>query len=88
MHGSRLRITGKQRRPKEEGPEFPLAEWSSVEAADSEMRLDGFAEPGLGRSNLITKKNEGLSVWTAFSRRNENGRMVRFYVLEGAVRSW
>jgi hypothetical protein len=71
--GYDLHITRKQCWSDENGPEIALAEWIAVVAADRDMRLDGFAETRVGDGSILRIKNEGLSVWTAWSRHSENG---------------
>jgi hypothetical protein len=82
--GYDLHITRKQHWSDDNGPEIALAEWIAVVGADQEMRLDGVAETRVGGGSTLRIKNEGLSVWTAWSRHSEN-RMAWFSFHEGNV---
>ena len=71
--GYDVHITRKQRWSDVNGPNIPLAEWMAVVGADPEMRLDGYAETRVGDGSVLRLENEGLSVWTAYSRHSDNG---------------
>jgi hypothetical protein len=71
--GYDIHITRKQRWSDEDGPEILLSEWIAVVAADRDMRLDGYAEAGVGDGSILRIENKGLSVWMAWSRHSENG---------------
>jgi hypothetical protein len=77
-------ITRKQRWWDADGPEIPLAEWTALVGADPNMRLDGYAETRVGDGSILRIENEGLSVWTAYSRHSENG-MAWFSFRQGNV---
>ena len=65
-------ITRKQHWWDEDGPEIPLAEWAALVTADPDMQLDGHAETRVEDGSILRIENEGLSVWTAYSRHSEN----------------
>jgi hypothetical protein len=67
------------------GPEISLAEWLAVVDADSEMRLDGYAETRLEDGSVFRTEREGLSVWTAYSQHDENGNKAWFLYRKGCV---
>jgi hypothetical protein len=71
--GYDVHITRKRRWSDENGPEIPLDEWVAVVRADGDMRLDGYAETRVRDGRILRIENEGLSVWTAYSRHSENG---------------
>jgi hypothetical protein len=70
--GYDVHITRKQHWWDEEGPDISLAEWLAVVEADRDMRFDGHAETQLGDGSILRFRNEGLSVWTAYSRHCQN----------------
>ena len=71
--GYDVHITRKPHWWDENGPEIRLDEWIAVVRADRDMRLDGYAETRVGGGGVLRIENEGLSVWTAYSRHGENG---------------
>ena len=83
--GYEVRITRRQNWSDEDGPEISLAEWIAVVGADREMRLDGCAETRGGAGAIIRIKSEGLSVWTVYSRHDDNGNMAWFDFRSGNV---
>jgi hypothetical protein len=63
----------------------PLEEWLAYVAHDPDMRLDGAAESTTPDGATLRYENEGLSVWTAYSRHGLNGNMAWFDYREGRV---
>src|SRR5438105_2107792 len=51
---------------------IPLNEWLKYVAGDPEMRLDNFAEAQVD-GGILRYENEGLAVWTAYSKSSEAG---------------
>jgi hypothetical protein len=84
--GYDVHITRKLKRSDDSGPRIQLAEWIALVEADPEMRLDGFAETRVGGGAILRIKGEGLSVWTAYSRHDENGPKAWFNFWEGKIR--
>lgn len=82
--GYDVHITRKQRWSDENGPEILLVEWLEIVRSDREMRFDGYAETRLGDGSILRIENEGLSVWTAYSRHGEDG-MAWFSFHQGNV---
>jgi hypothetical protein len=82
--GYDVHITRKRSWSDNGGSEIPLAEWVALVAADPDMRLDGYAEARLEDGSILRIENEGLSVWTAYSRHCENG-MAWFSFRRGNV---
>jgi len=66
-------------------PSIELSEWLAVVDADPEMRHDGFAEAVLPSGGVLRTENEGLSVWTAYSRHGVDGNMAWFDYRHGNV---
>jgi hypothetical protein len=82
--GYDVHITRKLRWWDRDGPEIPLAAWAALVTADPDMRLDGYAETRVEDRSILRIENEGLSVWTAYSRHSEN-RMAWFGFRRGNV---
>jgi hypothetical protein len=76
--GYDVHITRKQNWSDKKGPEIPLAEWIAVVQSDREMRLDGYAETQVGDGKSLRIEKQGLSVWTAYSRNDEDGNKAWF----------
>jgi hypothetical protein len=83
--GYDVHITRKQSWSDDSGPEISLAEWIAVVQADREMRVDGFAEAQVEEGRVLRVENEGLSVWTAYSRHGMDGNMAWFDFRKGNV---
>jgi len=75
--GYDVHITRKQDWFDEE-PQIKLAEWKAYLKADPSMRLDGYAEATTPSGDTLHYENEGLAVWTAYSRHQSNGNMAWF----------
>jgi hypothetical protein len=82
--GYDVHITRKQSWFDEDGSEISLAEWLAVVRADPDMRFDGYAETTVDDGSVLRIEDEGLSVWTAYSRHGENG-MAWFSFGDGNV---
>jgi prepilin-type processing-associated H-X9-DG protein len=61
-----------------------LPEWRAYLASDPEMRLDNFAEAKV-EGDILRYENEGLAVWTDYSRHGEGGNMAWFDYRPGEV---
>ena len=83
--GYDVHITRKHDWFDEKGPQISLAEWLALVAADSEMRLDGYAETRMPDGSVFRTVQEGLAVWTAYSRHDESGNMAWFLYRKGYV---
>ena len=83
--GYDVHITRKQDWCDQKGPQISLAEWLAFVAADSEMRLDGYAETRLQDGSVFRTEQEGLSVWTAYSQHDESGNMAWFLHQGGEI---
>jgi hypothetical protein len=51
----------------EGGQKITLEEWIAVVDADSEMRLDGYAEASTADGQTLRLERPGLAVWTGYS---------------------
>jgi hypothetical protein len=49
------------------------------------MRLDGAAEAATPNGEKIKVENEGLAVWTKWSKHGRDGNMAWFYYFDGEV---
>jgi hypothetical protein len=83
--GYDVHITRKHDWFDEKGPEISLAEWLAFVAADSEMRLDGYAETRMQDGSVFRTVQEGLSVWTTYSQHDESGNKAWFLYRKGYV---
>jgi hypothetical protein len=83
--GYDVHITRKKNWCDQDGPEIPLAEWTSIERSDQGMRLDGYAETRLENGRILRTENEGLAVWTEYSRQGEVGNLAWFDFRSGNV---
>lgn len=62
-----------------------LDEWKAYVSSDPEFRLDGFAQSNAPRGSAFRYENEGLAVWTAYSRHVENECMAWFDFRRGRI---
>jgi hypothetical protein len=69
----------------EHGPQISLDEWIAVVRADTEMRLDGFAEVPLREGKMFRLDHPSIAVWTAWSRHGEAGDMAWFHHFDDNV---
>jgi hypothetical protein len=83
--GYDVHITRKHDWFDKKGPRISLAEWLAFVAADSEMRLDGYAETRLPDGSVFRTEQEGLSVWTAYSQHDQSGNMAWFLYCDGEI---
>jgi hypothetical protein len=83
--GYDVHITRKKNWCDQDGPEIPLAEWTSIVRSDQGMRLDGYAETRLENGRILRTENEGLAVWTEYSRQGEDGNLAWFDFRNGNV---
>lgn len=68
--GYDIHITRKTHWFDDEGPTISMEEWKAYIASDPELRLDGYAETTVGNGAVLRVKNEGMAVWTAYSKEN------------------
>jgi hypothetical protein len=61
-----------------------LKDWLAYVEADSEMRLDNFAEAQTP-DGILRYENIGLAVWTAYSHHGEGGSMAWFDFRRGNI---
>lgn len=66
-------------------PDISIEEWMAVVDGDADLRLDGFAEAATPARDQIRIENEGLCVWTAYSRHGINGNMAWLWHSHGNV---
>jgi hypothetical protein len=83
--GYDVHITRRSDWSDKSGSAITLAEWKKVVAADSEMRLDNFAEAAASDGKKIRIESEGLAVWTKWSKHGKDGNMAWFYYSDGDV---
>ena len=60
---------------REPGPEISFDEWKAYVDACDDMRLDGYAESGVG----LVSRNPGIAVWTGHSRHGVDDFRMWFY---------
>ena len=60
-------------------------EWKDYLKADSEMRLDNFAEATATNGEYIRIESEGMSVWTKYSRAGLDGNHAWFWPDNGNI---
>ncbi len=65
--------------------DISIKEWLELIEQDSEMRLDNTAEATLDNGQVLQIENEGLAVWTAYSKHAENGNMAWFDYTNGNI---
>jgi len=83
--GYEVYITRKTDWHDDDGPEIKLDEWCSLVNESADMRLDGYAEATTSSGEVLRIDKEGLSVWTSYSKHEENGNMAWFYYLRGNI---
>lgn len=64
---------------------IPLEEWTNVVIADTEMRLDNYAEATNHAGDCIRIESEGISVWTKYSLDGLNDNHAWFYYHQGNI---
>jgi hypothetical protein len=84
--GFELHITRKEDACDDE-PELDiaLAEWLAYVAADPEFRLDNFAQVELPDGGMLRTEEEGIAVWTAYSRDGIGQSHAWFTYYKGSV---
>lgn len=83
--GYEVHISRKTEWFDDEGPSISLSEWVAYIATDPDMRLDGYAEAAVGGGGVLRVEDEGLAVWTRYSRHGVNGGMAWFYPGAGGI---
>jgi hypothetical protein len=62
-----------------------LEEWKALLANDSEMRLDGFAEATTTAGVTLRIEEEGIAVWTKYSKDGLDGNHAWFHFSKGNI---
>jgi hypothetical protein len=62
-----------------------LTEWIQYLQADSEMRLDNFAEATATNGEYVRIESEEMSVWTKYSKDGIDGNHAWFYPYNGNI---
>ena len=62
-----------------------LDEWKAYVASDPEFRMDNFAEAMTPHGETTRYDNEGLAVWTSYSRDKQDGNMAWFDYRRGRI---
>jgi hypothetical protein len=83
--GYDVHITRKQDWSDPEGPLIPITEWIAVVRSEPDMRLDGYAEARLADGSVLRTENEGLAVWTGYSRSGKDGNFAWFDFHRGNI---
>jgi hypothetical protein len=65
--------------------DIALAEWLTYVAADPEFRLDNFAQVELPDGGKLRTEEEGIAVWTAYSRDGIGQNHAWFTYYKGSV---
>jgi len=68
-------------------PSIALAEWLTFVQADSEMRLDGFAEANLGDGSVLRTEDPSLAVWFAHPERGNRNGLAWLWLSGGNVQA-
>ncbi|MBX3381674.1 MAG: hypothetical protein KF805_16385 [Phycisphaeraceae bacterium] len=70
-----------------EAEEKPISmeEWLAYVKSDSEMRLDGFAEAGVGLDEVLRCEDPSMAVWTAYSKDGVGGNHAWMWLADGNV---
>lgn len=68
----------------EDDPQISSEEWRAYIASDADMRLDGYAEASTPDGTL-RYENNGLAVWTGYSRHCLGGNMAWFDFRNGDI---
>ena len=70
-----------------DGPDnpIPLSDWLDYISRDPEMRLDGEASATTTSGDSVCYVNEGLAVWTKYSRAGEGGGQAWFDYRQGCI---
>jgi len=84
--GYDLHITRKSDWPLN-GEEITVEEWLAVVAADSEMRIDGYAQAPLANGKILRVEDPTLAVWTGWSGHVEGANMALLYLSAGNIDS-
>ncbi|HEY5746936.1 MAG TPA: hypothetical protein VIU12_12715 [Chryseolinea sp.] len=72
--GYDLHITRKEDwSDKDDLNEIKLTEWIDYVKGDKEMRLEGYAEAKFGNGEVVGYENNGLVVWTSYSKSGQGG---------------
>jgi hypothetical protein len=83
--GYDVHITRKENWFDQQGPAISLEDWTDLVGQDPEMRLDGFAEGVALDGQIVKIRMAGLSVWTAYSKRGQDGNQAWFSLSGGNV---
>ena len=82
--GYELHITRASEWSESELTPISISEWVAYINADSEMRLDGFAEAQVG-DEILRYENDGLAVWVGYSGHESDGNMAWFDYRHGRI---
>jgi len=83
--GYELHITRSNDWVDSERNPISLKEWLAFVESNGEFRHDGYAEATTPDGEIIRVENEGLSVWTKYSKHGEEGGMAWFDYREGRI---
>jgi len=83
--GYALHITRAGHWTESDSQPIPLDEWKAFVAADPDMRLDRAAEAPVPDGSAIRYENDGLAVWTGYSRHGEQSNSAWFDWSDGRV---
>jgi hypothetical protein len=59
--------------------------WKNYVQMDDEMVLEGFAETTTQNQEIIRFEDEGIAVWTKYSKHNLQGNFAWFYLSSGNI---
>lgn len=84
--GYDLHITRKENWfDEDESNEIKLTEWNSYIKSDNEMRLDNQATATADNGETVAYKNDGLAVWTSYSKHGKDDNFAWFDFRAGNV---
>ena len=84
--GYNLHITRKENWvDKDASSDITLQEWLDYVKKDPEMRLDNFGEARITGGEKIRVEEEGICVWTKYSRNGIGGNYAWFWLSRGNI---
>ncbi|AYB34063.1 hypothetical protein [Chryseolinea soli] len=83
--GYEIHITRKEDQSDDESNEIKLTEWIDYVKRDEEMRLERYAAAKTGNEEEVSYENDGLAVWTSYSKSGRKGNYAWFDFRNGEV---
>jgi hypothetical protein len=70
---------------EDDSSEIKLTEWMDYVQSDSEMKLDNYAETESGSGEKIRYENQGIAIWTHYSKHGLDDNFAWFNFSNGNV---